>query len=109
MRAGHLRHRATLQTVGGSDVVGDGNPTLTPTTVASDVPVAIEPANASNVERLFAGLSQFVISSLVRCRYRTDVGPTSQWLFGTRILRVRGIQNVGERNRELVMACEELR
>lgn len=109
MRAGQLRHRVSLQTVAGADTVGDGNPTQTPTTVATDIPASIEPADASNVERQFAGLAQFRISELVRVRYRTDVTPNSQWVFGTRVLRVRGIKNVDERNRELITACEELR
>lgn len=109
MRAGRLRHRVTLQTVAGTSIVGDGNPSPTPTTIASDIPASIEPADASNVERQFAGVAQFPISSIVRVRYRADVTPNSQFVFGSRILRVRGMQNVGERNRELLLACEELR
>ena len=45
----------------------------------------------------------------VRIRYQPGIRTANQdVLWGERRLRIRGIQNVRERNRELILKCEEL-
>lgn len=101
----HLRHRVALQ-----------RPTRTPTTegfaetwdsYASSVAAAVEPATPSRVERQVAATVQTPISHIVTIRYRSGVLAKDRVLFGTRPLYIMGMQNPEERNRWLVLACEE--
>lgn len=48
-----------------------------------------------------------LLSHRVTGRYRSDVTVDTRIVYGTRELFVKGVQNVGEQNRELVCYCEE--
>ena len=43
----------------------------------------------------------------VKIRYLADVTPKKRFLFGTRELYIESVQNIDERNRELVLTCVE--
>jgi head-tail adaptor len=109
MNIGALRHRVTLA---GEPMVntpdGHGGYTAVPTVLATNVPAAIEPATARDVERRVGNTVAASVSHLVTIRYLPGVSNGTQVVFGTRRLYVRGVQNPEERNISLVLACEEI-
>jgi len=68
----------------------------------------IEPATASNVERLVGNTVEGKITHLVTMLYHSGVGMTTRLTHEGRYLFVRGMQNVDEIDRQLVLACEEV-
>jgi SPP1 family predicted phage head-tail adaptor len=74
---------------------------------AQGVPASIEPATPALVERVIGVTVTTPITHLVRLRYRSDVSAKHRVLFGSRALYIGGVQNIEERGRELVLACEE--
>lgn len=107
MRAGILRHRITLQSPSDPAPDGDGGFTNTWSTLAADVPAAIAPATASNLERVIAGTVQSIATHLVTIRYLVGVTTKTRALFGSRVFEVIGVQNPDERNISLVLICQE--
>lgn len=109
MKVGALRHRVTLA---GEPMVntpdGDGGYTTVPTTIATNVPAAIEPATARDVERRVGNTVASSVSHVVTIRYLPGVSSGTQVVFGNRRLYVRGVQNPEERNISLILACEEV-
>jgi head-tail adaptor len=103
-RAGERRHLVALQA-----------PTRTPTTTGYQetwatydyVRAAIRPPRASAIERALLSTTQSPITHEVEIDYHADVRQTHRVLFGARALYVVGQQNVDERNRMMVLACEE--
>lgn len=93
MKAGALRHLVELD-----DPVEDRTPVVfSPAQVFAD----IQPAPPSAFDEL-------KVTHLVRIRYHEQVTFNTRLTHRGRRLYVRGIQNVGERNRELVLQCEEV-
>jgi SPP1 family predicted phage head-tail adaptor len=70
--------------------------------------VAIQPASVRSLERFVASTIQAKATHVVTGRYRSDVNTNTRLVFGSRTLYVRGVQNVDELNRELLVACEEV-
>lgn len=86
---------------------GEGGYTELPTVLATNVPAAIEPATARDVERRVGNTIASTVSHIVTIRYLQGVSTGTQVVFGARRLYVRGVQNPEEKNEQLVLACEE--
>lgn len=105
---GQLRHRVAVENpTRASD--GDGGYVDT-WAAASPSPVwaAIEPATARAIERQAGATIEGPIDSLVTLRYHAGVTMKTRLVFENRTLHVRGIQNLQERDRFLVLACQEV-
>lgn len=101
-----MRHRVTLQTPTSTEETGGGGYTETWANTAS-LWANVQPASASATEGVLGAVERAPITHTVSLRYRTDVTMRCRLKFGTRNLYVTGFQNVDERNRELVLSCEE--
>lgn len=105
-RAGQRRHSVELQAITGRTAAGDGYVDAWET--YATVWASVEPATASAVERLTAQTQQVPITHIVELDYRDDVLAKHRVLFReTRALYIRGIQNVEERDKTVVLSCEE--
>lgn len=106
MRAGRLRHRVTIQTVGSTyDDYGDLSDSWS--TLAS-VWASISPF-ASKEQDIAAELSG-VATHIVKIRYRSGINPKNRVLFGSRILQILGIKDWNEykAGRCLELICMEV-
>jgi SPP1 family predicted phage head-tail adaptor len=104
---GHLRHRVAIAN---PTRVPDGDGGYTDTWVAaspSPVWARIETATASNIERLIGNTITAPVSHIVTIRWHEDVTARSRLTYDGRSFNVRGVQNIQERDRWLVLACEE--
>lgn len=105
---GLLRHQVIVEN---PTRVADGDGGYTDTwAAASPSPVwaRIEPATARAIERQAGATIEGPIDSLVTIRYHAGVSMKTRLTFEGRLLFVRGIQNVQERDRWLVLACQEV-
>ncbi|MDH4319948.1 MAG: phage head closure protein [Desulfobulbaceae bacterium] len=103
MRAGRLRHRVIIQAAGGT-ANGYNEVVATWSNVAT-VWADVRPASGKEQWR---GLEpEAVVSHEVAMRYRAGVGPANRLLFGSRVLNIKAVLNLDERNRELLLLCEE--
>lgn len=78
---------------------------------ASPSPVwaRLEPATPSNVERLVGNTVSAPITHVVTMRYHAGITAKTRLTFeNSRVFYVRGLQNVSEKDRWLVLACEEI-
>ena len=104
---GLMRHRVAIAN---PTRTPDGDGGYTDTWVAADpspVWARIEPATASNTERLIGNTIEAPISHIVTLRWHAGVTARSRLTYEGREFNVRGTQNVQERDRWLVLACEE--
>ena len=102
MRAGELRHRVQLQV--SSEQNSRGNTTKVWGTEDA-IWAAVEPLSGRELIE-----AQEVVADAthrVTIRYLADVTPRKRFLFGTRELYIESVQNIDERNRELVLTCVE--
>jgi SPP1 family predicted phage head-tail adaptor len=106
MRAGTMRHRVVLQSLTTGETAGDGGYSETWADTAT-VWADVQPASASATEAVLGAAERAPITHTVRMRYRSGVTPRNRIKLGTRYLYVTGLQNIGEIDRELVLACEE--
>ena len=106
MRAGLMRHRVTLQTNTPVEEASGGGYTDSWADTAT-LWANVQPAPAAGVEGVIAGAERVPLTHTVTTRYRSGITAKHRLKYGTRYLYVTGIQNVGERNREIVLACEE--
>lgn len=104
-RAGDRRQVVSLQSVTARTASDDGY-TETWTTYAT-VRAAVIPQAASSSDRLVANTIDTPITHTVEMDYRSDLAVAHRLLLGTRPLYIRGWQNVDERNRTLILSCEE--
>lgn len=105
---GLLRHQVIVEN---PTRVADGDGGYTDTwAAASPSPVwaRIEPATARAIERQAGATIEGPIDSLVTIRHHAGVTMKTRLTFEGRRLFVRGIQNVQERYRWLVLACQEV-
>lgn len=102
-----LRHFVTVQNPSAPAPDGDGGFTQTFTDAATAW-AEIRPASARDLERVVGGTVMSEASHIARMRYHPAVTTKSQLLFGSRVFAVTGVQNVDERNVELVIACQEV-
>ena len=107
--SGTRRHRVTLQNPGAPVPDGDGGFTQGWTDLAPRVlHVSIEPATARDLERLAAGTNISSASHIVKAPYHPGVTTKTRLTFNDRTLHVASVINPEERNRELVLVCEEV-
>jgi head-tail adaptor len=99
MQAGVLRHRVSLANA--PTTSGDADGFFEPCDPA-DVWCAIEPVAPGTSD------GTRVQGHYVTMRYHPQITVETRLLFGTRELFVKGLQNIGERNRELRLYCEEV-
>lgn len=105
MRAGLLRHTVTIKRpVATTNSYGEQTVTWVP--VATDLRVGINPATAK--EDVEGRQIEHEITHQVKMRYRDDIGPTMRVYYGDRILEIRSIINLRERNREMRLQCVEV-
>lgn len=105
---GQLRQRVDVQNPSRS---ADGDGGYTDTWAAASPAsmwARVEPATASNVERLVGNTIEAAVSHIVTMRYHAGVTTTTRLTQGNRTLAVRGVQDVDWRHEWLVCACEEL-
>lgn len=104
MKAGQLRHRVTLET---ETKTQSSSGALTSTWATLDkVWAQIEPMSSRELmEASQRGTNE---THKVTLRYRDDLTTKERVKFGTRVLNIGSLVNVGERNRTLVLMCEEV-
>lgn len=104
---GQMRHRVAIAN---PTRTADGDGGYTDTWVAADpspVWARIDVATASNIERLVGNTIEAPISHIVTMRWHDGVTTRSRLTYDGRAFNVRGLQNIQERDRWLVLACEE--
>ena len=104
---GHLRHRVAIAN---PTRTADGDGGYTDAWVAAEpspVWARIDTATASNIERLVGNTVSAPISHIVTMRWHEGVTTRSRLTYDGRYFNVRGVQNIQERDRWLVLACEE--
>jgi SPP1 family predicted phage head-tail adaptor len=104
MRAGKLRHRVALQ-ASTRTITTDGY-TDAWATYANEF-VSIEPATPRSTATFVQATITTPITHVVRLRYRSDLLAKHRILHNARALYIAGMQNVEERNKEWILACEE--
>ncbi len=106
MRAGEARFRGTIQeSIEEQDSHGE---MIDAWTNLAKVWMRILPVKSS--ERIAQGREETVTTHRVFLRYSTEVAglnDSMRILFGTRIFAIQSVINVGERNREFELLCEE--
>ncbi len=105
MRAGQLRHKVTLQSLGARVDDGYGGGTIRVSDVA-EVWAAIEPLTGE--ERLEVGQFDASISHRIRIRYYAGIRPHWTIKYGTRVFDIKSVADKEERHREIELLCEEL-
>lgn len=105
--AGTLRHQLTL--TGPKVVVADGAGGYTEShAIIATVWGDLEPVTSMNLERVFGGKLQGEATLVATIRYRSDVTLSGRIIFGARTFEIVGLQNPGERNVTLLLACTEM-
>jgi len=106
MRAGTLRHRITLQSkVAGSpqqNAAGEPATTWTNTLV---VWASIDPVTGK--EPFIAQEHLSMVSHKIRIRYRDGITAAMRVSFDSRYFDIKAVLNWGERNKELLLLCEQ--
>lgn len=101
---GALRHSAVIQKTT-QDVSTDGHVVDAWTTHA---PIRAEIVPLSGSETYVAqGITASVVYR-ISCRYVSGVTPKMRVLWGSRVFEIGSVRNLDERNRFLVMNCQEL-
>tara|TARA_Y100000401_G_scaffold117519_1_gene126828 strand:- start:16833 stop:17150 length:318 start_codon:yes stop_codon:yes gene_type:complete len=103
MRAGQLRHRATLQSV--TDTASAFGDVSQSWSTVETVWCNIEPLTAR--EALEAEQIKSRISHKVTLRYRANVSTKNRLVFDSRTFNITSVLNVGERNKTLLLMCTE--
>jgi len=106
MEAGTLRHRIKIQRLVAGSPQQDA--TGAPDVAWSDwLPVSASVDPVTGKEPFLAQEHLSVVSHKVRIRYRSGITAAMRVLFGTRVFDIKAVLNWGERNRELLLLCEE--
>ena len=103
---GDLRHRLVLEAPNPADdgQGGQGDPWASPVTLAT-VWGRVEPLRGR--ERQHAGQIEARHSHRITIRYRDDVTTAHRVRLGTRVFNIRAMANREERDRWLMLLCEE--
>lgn len=105
LNAGGLRHRVTIQTPTHAQDTQGG---LTESWAnGNTVWASIETLYGR--ELMYARQSESQATCLIRMRYDATITERHRLLFGTRTFGIESINNVDERNAEMVLSCRELR
>lgn len=103
MRIGDLRERVTIQSFSEAP---DGGHSLTPTyTDLATVWAKVE--DLDGIKKFNAIQIDPLLTHRITIRYRSDVTSEHWILLGTRRFRIRNVANRHERERFLVLECEE--
>lgn len=87
---------------------GEGGYVMTPSPLIQPTwYCAIRPASQRELERRTAGTTLTSTSHIVEGDYRPDITTGTQIVFNGRTLYVNSVQNLEERNRALVLLCNE--
>jgi len=104
MRAGALRHRVALQSVGTTyDDYGDLSDSWS---TAASVWAAIDPVSGS--EKDISGELSGVVTHKIKIRYRASVSPQNRITFDSRTFQVESVRNWQERKIYLELLCKEV-
>lgn len=107
MRAGKLRHRVSVQE-NTPTTDGQGGNTYVWANVSTFDNVAAEIVPASESEEQAGGKVKATVAHEVSMRYKAGITTAMRVLFRGRILAIKGVQNVAERGREMVLRCVEI-
>ncbi len=105
IRAGSLRHEVVLQRPGTRVDDGMGGGSVTDADLAT-VWASIEPLTGD--ELFQAGQFDPRVNYRITIRYYAGIHPSDKVKFGTRMFDIHTVANVDERNRMIVLMCEEL-
>lgn len=104
MRAGRLRHKATIQT--STEAQNSfGEPIRTWTTFAT-VWMEIAPMTGRELTAQKAALSETTIRVVIR--YLSGVTPKMRVVYGTRTLEIESVADRDERHAEMELMCHEV-
>ena len=105
MRAGRLRHRIIIQERSTAVTRGDYGEETQGWKTYKQVWSEIDPPKSR--EFFATGQTQAEVTTRVRIRYLPDIDPRMRIKFGARYLNINSIVNPDERNKELIMMCNE--
>ena len=100
---GRLRHRVTIQKPTATTDTGGG--TAVTWATLKEVFADIQPQSGTSGFR--QEQVQESVTHRIIMRYRADIGTNYRIKFGTRIFNIHSILNEAERDRFLVLFCEE--
>tara|TARA_R100000426_G_scaffold81824_1_gene59907 strand:+ start:27 stop:350 length:324 start_codon:yes stop_codon:yes gene_type:complete len=103
MSIGMMRHQVKLQSPSHTTDTG-GGAAKTFTTLAL-LWANIKPV--SNKEGVRQGKVQETQTHHITIRFRSDIGTNYRIQYGSRNFNIRGIRNIDERDRYLMLICEE--
>jgi SPP1 family predicted phage head-tail adaptor len=104
MRAGSLRHRVTLQSVGSTyDDYGDLSDSWS---TDASVWAAIVPVSGQETD--IAGELSGVVTHKIKIRYKASVNPQNRITFDDRTFQIESVRNWQERNIYLELLCKEV-
>lgn len=106
MEAGQLRHRITIQqkTAGSPQQNAAGEPDVSWTDYLV-VYASVDPVTGK--EPFLAQEHMSVVSHKIRVRYRAGVTAAMRVVYASRYFDIKAVLNWGERNKELLLLCEE--
>lgn len=103
MSIGMMRHQVKLQSPSHTTDTG-GGAAKTFTTLAL-LWANIKPVSGS--EKVRQGKVQETVTHHITIRFRADIGTNYRVQYGTRNFNIRHIRNIDERDRYLLLICEE--
>lgn len=107
MNAGALRHRVQVQTPTQTKDDTGGYTEAWATIADGDCWADVRPASGGFIDRIFGARVAGVTTQMVTIRYIPSVTTACRVVLGSRYLNVRGVADVDERGRWLLLACEE--
>lgn len=105
IKAGDLRHRVTIQQETNTPDSRGGNAVSWAAITNGTCWASVEPMKA--YERFQHAQIQHAVTHKVTVRHRTDITAGMRVLFGSRTFEIQGIRRPDERNRYLILECEE--
>ncbi len=105
MRAGRLRNRIIIQERSTAVTRGSYGEETQGWTTHKQCWAEISPPRSR--EFFATGQTQAEVTTQVRIRYLPNIVPNMRVKFGTRYLNINNIINPDERNKELIMMCNE--
>ena len=102
---GALTQRVTVQREGTPGADGGGGYAQAWATFAAGVPAKIEAAQAR--ENILGQKLAEIVSHAVTIRHLEGVAAGMRLVFGSRVFNIRGVVDLEERRRFMVLACEE--
>lgn len=100
---GKMRHRVALQSATNTTDAGGGLAQVWET--ITHIYASIEPKNGSESYR--QGQIQDKTTHEITMRYRANISTKYRIKYGTRLFNINHIKNIDERDRFLLLTCEE--